>query len=113
MTNERYRDLMNKKIDDPLTWIGNYFYNTGKYTVKGSPYCLSKSKDYKLHEWLMCYSEGCNTSTYMIGIGVERGYITKSKELKSGALDNVLCGRNSEMQSLIDFTVGVFEKGLM
>jgi hypothetical protein len=105
MTNERYRALMNKKIDDPLTWIGNYFYNTGKHTVKGSPYCVIKSKDYKLHEWLKCYNEGCDTPCYMIGIGVERG-------ATSGALDNVLCGRNSEMQSLIDFTVGVFEREL-
>tara|TARA_R110000765_G_C18459550_1_gene549570 strand:- start:44 stop:385 length:342 start_codon:yes stop_codon:yes gene_type:complete len=107
MTNEEYREEMYKKIDDPLTWIGNYFYNTSKYTVKGSPYCKDGGK-YKLTDWLNCYNQGCKTSSTMIGIGVDRGYISESKEYQSGSIDDVLCGRNERTQYMVDFTVELF-----
>ena len=107
MTNEEYRKEMSKEISDPLTWIGNYFYNTSKYTVKGSPYCKDGG-EYKLQNWLDCYNKGCKSAAHMIGIGVDRGYISKSKEYQSGAIDNALCGRNDRVQYMVDYTVKLF-----
>lgn len=107
MTNEEYREEMSKEISDPLTWIGNYFYNTSKYTVKGSPYCKYGGK-YRLHDWLDCYNKGFKKVGSMIGIAVDKGYISESKEHQSGTIDNAFCGRNDRVQYMIDYTVKLF-----
>ena len=107
MTNDEYIIEMYKEIVDPLTFIGNYLYNTSQFTVKGSPYC-KEGGEYKLQDWLNCYNNGFNTKATFIGIGFEKGYISESKESQSGSIDNSLCGRNERIQYMVDYTITLF-----
>lgn len=100
-----YDKIMNEDIGYPLTWIGNYFYNTGKFTVKGSPYSAENNdKDYKLHKWLkFCEEKKTITPLWCLVIAAEYGFLVPRVGKKhNGIIDNLCCGRSSFKQRFFD-----------
>ena len=109
MTTENYMGIvLDEVIDNPLSWIGNYFYHSGEYTVQGSPYSeLGYKTKYMLFEWMDCIDEikNCTVENALV-IGVNRGYIVPNvKEKQDGKYYDLLCGRSSSKQKFMDCVV--------
>lgn len=107
---QEYNNIMNEEIEQPMSWIGNYFYNSGKYTVQGSPYSeLGNKTQYKLNEWLDRIDwKKKPTILFALALAVEFGYLVPFAEGKKtdGSVYNLMCGRSSYRQRVLDAVVG-------
>ena len=111
MNVQEYNDIMAEEVKHPLSWIGNYFYNSGKYTVEGSPYSeKGNNAEYKLFEWLeRCEWVGKEPLTILFALvlAIEYRYLVPifKNDNSNVEIYNVMCGRSSYRQKVLDAVV--------
>ena len=98
------KSSLNNEVD-PLTFINNYFYGSGNFTVADGPCSEKYNKNSgSLHEWLeVCELQKTVTPMWIIAAGVKFGFIVKAvKKTSNGEIDNMLCGRSNKTQIFVD-----------
>jgi len=98
---QEFKKIMSQEVGNATTWVGNYFYGNGKYTMEGSPFSTLddsyKEKNYSYSNWLeWCDCKEVVTVHEMLCVAVGMGYLTTNKKRsKDASLDNAMCGRSN------------------
>jgi hypothetical protein len=88
---------------DHMELIKKYFYGSGKYTIKGSPYG-DETKPYCFNNWYMGFCKlGIETTIInVIVFALEMGYLEKSKK-KDKFFDRLRNSNQTIIDNFIDY----------
>lgn len=106
------KEWLGEKLTQQMSWVGNYFYGNGKYVVVGSPNSTKddsyKDHKYLLNDWLRWSDKQDLTVNQALCIAVEMNYLTTNKkDVSSGSIDDLMCGRDNRKQKFYDGVLGL------